>query len=240
MRRSLLQLSPEKTALFLFGVFFVVVLLLLALAVPSPTEAQWRIFNVVLALVAAAIGAILPGVLHLQFTPWLRASGALAVFAFVYLVKPAALVAKDPFQPLPPPPTVDSARPVIDRWLALLDRGDFAGAYEQTYPGFRSRYQRADFIRLGEQVRLPLGAVVARQEVGQQSQESMLGDRGYVRVYMFRTRFQNSHDLIDEFVSVFARDATTGWSAAGYNVNIPRSNSPIQSGTSATPAASTP
>jgi hypothetical protein len=223
--RTFFQLSPDKTALFLFGVFFITVLLIVAIAVPNPTEAQWRVFNVVLGLVAAAIGATLPGVLHLQFTPWLKAGGALAVFALVFLVKPAGLVADDPFEPLPPPPSIDTARPVVDRWLALLDEGKFEDAYRSTYPGFRMRYQEGDFIRLARDVRLPLGRAMERNEVGQNSTDAPIGDRGHYRVYMFLTRFQGASEPIEEYVYLFAKDSASGWLTAGYSFNVQKAAS---------------
>lgn len=212
-------MSPQKTALFLFGVFFVAVMLIVAIAIPQPTEAQWRVFNLVLALVAAAIGAILPGMLHVQFTPWLRAGGALALFVLVYLVKPTTLVANDPFRPLPPPPPIESAKPVIDGWLSLLDKGDFKTAYGRTYPGFRERYAEADFIRLGSTLRSPLGDVVERREVGQNSSDAHFTDRGHMRVHMFLTRFRGASEPIEEYVSIFAKDAG-GWYPAGYHFNV--------------------
>ena len=84
MPRTFMQISAEKTALFLFGIFFITVLLIVAIAIPNPTDANWRIFNLVLALVAAATGAVLPGARHLQFSPWLKADNALDAYLLSY------------------------------------------------------------------------------------------------------------------------------------------------------------
>ncbi|MFZ6760723.1 hypothetical protein ACO0K9_26245 [Undibacterium sp. Ji50W] len=83
----------EKIAGFIFGVVFVITLLVLNVFIPNPTPTQYDTFKVVLALAAAGVGGILAGFLHVEggidkFK--LRAGGALAVFATVFLVTPAA------------------------------------------------------------------------------------------------------------------------------------------------------
>ena len=68
-----------------------------ALSLPSPTVFQMFVFRVTLALAAAAIGALLPGLLHVESTNAvvaLRASGALALFLLVYIVNPPELAAR--------------------------------------------------------------------------------------------------------------------------------------------------
>jgi hypothetical protein len=78
----------ERITLFIFGVFFLACLLVLAIKFPSPTEFQYRVFCVVLSLSGGGIGAVLPGLLHLESRTnnlLVRASGALAVFALIYL-----------------------------------------------------------------------------------------------------------------------------------------------------------
>lgn len=82
----------ERLAAFAFGVFFVVVLLVLALFVPKPTPFQYTVFRVVLALAAAGAAAMIPGFLQVQIAQWLRAGGALAVFVIVFFYNPAQLV----------------------------------------------------------------------------------------------------------------------------------------------------
>ena len=85
----------EKVSIFAFGIVFVVVLLLIAVFIPSPTEFQLFVFRVVLALSAAAIAALVPGFLHIQshvFRNTIRASGAVAVFVIVYLINPPRII----------------------------------------------------------------------------------------------------------------------------------------------------
>ncbi len=75
---------------FSFGVIFVIVLLVIAVFLPSPTQFQQNIFWVVLALAGGGTVATFPGFIELKIGNWLRAGGALAVFAIVYFFSPAS------------------------------------------------------------------------------------------------------------------------------------------------------
>jgi hypothetical protein len=83
---------------FLFGVVFVIVLLTLAIRFPNPTAFQYTVFRTVLSLAAAGVAAMIPGFISLSISKWLRAGGALAVFALVYFYNPAVLVRSVPSQ----------------------------------------------------------------------------------------------------------------------------------------------
>jgi len=89
----------EKIAAFAFGVVFVVVMIYIALYVPNPTPTQWFVFRVVLALAAAGVGALLPGLLTVEAPPYVRAGGALALFVVVYWFNPPKLVTQSPEPP---------------------------------------------------------------------------------------------------------------------------------------------
>ena len=92
----------ERAAIFAIGVAFVATLLGIALFVPDPTDFQIFIFRVVLALGAGAVGALLPGFLEVRFRNWLRAGGAIALFAIVYNINPPALIAQSVTPPIAP------------------------------------------------------------------------------------------------------------------------------------------
>src|SRR5207245_382374 len=86
----------EKIAAFAFGVVFVVVMLYIALFLPNPTPTQWFTFRVVLALAAAGVGALLPGLISVTAPPYIRAGGALALFVLVFWFNPPKLVSGPP------------------------------------------------------------------------------------------------------------------------------------------------
>lgn len=85
----------EKLTAFAFGVVFIAVLLSIAFLVPNPTVTQWFICRVVLALAAAGIGAIIPGLIVVSVSNTVRAGGAIALFVLVYWFNPPKLVVND-------------------------------------------------------------------------------------------------------------------------------------------------
>jgi uncharacterized membrane protein YedE/YeeE len=91
-------MTTQMLVAFVFGVVFVSGLILLAVFFPRPTPFQYIVFRIVLSLAAAGVAAMIPGFLSLQLNPsqylFLRAGGALAVFAVIYFLNPARL--KDP------------------------------------------------------------------------------------------------------------------------------------------------
>jgi hypothetical protein len=84
--------AAERLLAFSFGVIFVIVLLVLAIVFPNPTQFQYAVFRIVLALAAGGVASMIPGFLSAQVGTWVRAGGALAVFVVVYFYSPAQLV----------------------------------------------------------------------------------------------------------------------------------------------------
>lgn len=86
----------EKICAFVFGVIFVVVLLVTAFFVPYPTAFQELVFRIVLAGALAGIAAIIPGFLHVDIKGVIRAGGAIAVFVVIFWFNPASVLSKNP------------------------------------------------------------------------------------------------------------------------------------------------
>jgi hypothetical protein len=82
---------------FVFGVAFIVTLILLAIRFPRPTPFQYNVFRTVLSLAAAGVAAMVPGFIDVQIGTTakllIRAGGALAVFVIVFFFNPAKLAA---------------------------------------------------------------------------------------------------------------------------------------------------
>jgi hypothetical protein len=89
----------ERIAIFVFGVTFVVALVVLAIVFPAPTSFQYTVFRTVLALAAGGVAACVPGFLELKYKSVIRAGGALAMSVIIYFFSPAALVADHPLGP---------------------------------------------------------------------------------------------------------------------------------------------
>lgn len=79
----------------LIGVLFLLVLFVLAVMIPNPTNWQAFIFRGGFAISLSAIAAIVPGLLTVESRIQkmsIRATGAIAVFVIVWLVNPPALI----------------------------------------------------------------------------------------------------------------------------------------------------
>ncbi len=86
----------ERKALVAIGVGLVLVMLVIAFLIPDPTSFQLLVFRVILALGAAGVGALIPGFIELKYRDWIRAGGAAAFFALVYLINPPELIHDPP------------------------------------------------------------------------------------------------------------------------------------------------
>jgi len=119
--------SHERLAVFLFGVVFVVALLVLAVVFPEPSPFQYTVFRIVLALAAAGIAAFIPGFLEVEVGSVVKAGGAIAVFVVVYFFSPAGLVAT--------PTSESSAAQYLDS-LYALNRDRLGSRYPKGFAYF--------------------------------------------------------------------------------------------------------
>lgn len=85
-------MQRDKLLSFIFGVGFMIVMLVIAFVKPDPSQFQYSVFRTVLALAGAGIGAVIPGFLQVSVKSWIRAGGAIAIFVLVYFWNPAQLV----------------------------------------------------------------------------------------------------------------------------------------------------
>lgn len=92
--------AHEKITVFVFGVVFVIAMLVLAIVFPEPKPFQYLVFKSILSLAAAGVAAMIPGSLEVNVPNWLKAGGALAVFALVMHKSPADLVVQPPPEPI--------------------------------------------------------------------------------------------------------------------------------------------
>ncbi len=91
-------LTPQLNLVVGLGVFFLLLIIVLVVWIREPTSQQMWVFRVTMSLAAAAIGAIIPGFLHIEGTLTkfaFRTGGAIALFLLVYMVNPPALVSQD-------------------------------------------------------------------------------------------------------------------------------------------------
>lgn len=95
-RRLSTPWNLDQLVAFAFGAGFILLLIILAAAIPNPSDSTFFIFRVVLAVAAAGFVAAIPGLMNIRWSEGrrlqIRASGALAAFLLIYLVNPAPLV----------------------------------------------------------------------------------------------------------------------------------------------------
>lgn len=94
-------------------------------------------------------------------------------------------------------------------WLALGDQGRWKDGWLGTTTSFRKLNTVEKWAEVSEKVRVPLGAVVSRTAL---SQESVPAPPAGVEVVKFRTSFTNKADVI-ETVSLAREDS--GWKVVG-------------------------
>jgi len=88
------------------ALFFLALIMVIAIFIKNPTPFQMFVFRVVLSLAAAGFGATIPGFLKIELPLWgkglISATGAIALFVLVYQVNPPELIQP----PEPPPPII--------------------------------------------------------------------------------------------------------------------------------------
>ena len=109
-------------------------------------------------------------------------------------------------------PKVD-ALPAIEAWLALMDKGDFAGTWQTASPGFRMVVSEAEWVGKCVKIRKPLGNVLARHL-------KTSGHRLFGRCFkaQFATRFAGGFDAVETVQ--FSRQPDGSWKAITYIVRI--------------------
>lgn len=93
-------MSIEIVLAFVFGVAFLITLIIIAVFIHNPTPFQDRVFRIVLALSASGIAANLPGFLNIDLNSGkgivIGAGGAIAVFVIVYFFTPRLMNSSKP------------------------------------------------------------------------------------------------------------------------------------------------
>lgn len=86
----------QKWVACALGLFFVIVMIGIAIVFPSPSPFQYVVFRVVLAIAVAGVAVMIPGLIDIDISTTVRASGAIAVFVIIYFFSPAAILVQSP------------------------------------------------------------------------------------------------------------------------------------------------
>lgn len=107
-----------------------------------------------------------------------------------------------------------AAQAAGEKWLGLLDRGEYGKAWDDCAPLFRQRITRAQWIDALPSTRAPFGAVKSRKVELAAYKTSLPGapDGQYVTV-RYRTSFEKKDDT-EELVTLAFDDGV--WRPTGY------------------------
>ena len=109
-----------------------------------------------------------------------------------------------------------AAQAAADRWLALIDRGEYGQAWDDCAQLFRQRVTRQQWIDSLPTTRAPFGAAKSRKAELAAYRTSLPGapDGQYVTV-RFRTNFEKKEDA-EELVTLNFEDGL--WRPTGYGI----------------------
>ncbi|MBT4699899.1 MAG: DUF4019 domain-containing protein [Rhodospirillaceae bacterium] len=206
--------STQQIAAYIFGVTFVVAMLTIAIFLPQPSSFQIFVFRVVLALAAAGVAAMIPGFISVQLGSAIRAGGAIAVFAVVYFLNPAAIVVKSEPGPLPN----GNPRAVAEAYLRVADTLSFDNAWALFSDAAKKAYDEAALREAFANARVPLNAIRNRKLQGVQSFTSLPGlSPAHYRVFSYVSIFSDGTPR-GESVSVMSENGA--WRIGGHNIQI--------------------
>ena len=109
-----------------------------------------------------------------------------------------------------------AAQAAADKWLAMIDRGEYGQAWDDCAQLFRQRVTRQQWIDSLPTTRAPFGPMKARKVELAAYRASLPGapDGQYVTV-RFRTQFEKRED-VEELVTLSLEDGL--WRPTGYGI----------------------
>lgn len=113
---------------------------------------------------------------------------------------------------------VEAAQKGAESWLAVLDKGDYAGSYDQAASMFKAAITKDDWVQKVRAVRGPLGKVISRKLKASKYTTSLPGapDGEYV-ILQYDTVFENKKSAVETVVPMLDKDGQ--WRVSGYFVN---------------------
>ncbi len=109
-----------------------------------------------------------------------------------------------------------AARSAAERWLTLLDQGDYHEAFEWEAQDFRMARTQAQFVRYMQARRAPFGKALGRKVIGSASIRKFVGvpEGNYVSV-LFKTHFEKKAETAERVILV---EQEVGWRVLEYRI----------------------
>jgi hypothetical protein len=192
---------------FSFGVIFLFLLLIFSIMFPNLSDQAKQVYVTILAIAAAGVGAVIPGMLNVRF-PFAEAGGALAVFLLVYLNEPAivntveSIIIKD-----------EDPTERVEAYLSLVRDGDLESAWDtldDVAKGFVIQ-DKSEFIAVYEAFLGKVGDPLERKKTSTNGFSSPSGyPSGAYRALTYTTMYSKGDCYLDTVV-VRAENSSSDW-----------------------------
>ena len=112
----------------------------------------------------------------------------------------------------------DAAITAAEKWLAMVDSGDYAKSWNEAASIFKGAVDEQTWAKTAESIRKPLGKVLSREVESAQYRTSLPGapDGEYV-VIRFKTEFENKKEAYETVTPMKDKDGQ--WRVSGYYIN---------------------
>jgi len=108
-----------------------------------------------------------------------------------------------------------AAEQSAQRWLALVDHGDYGQSWQEAASFFQSKVSKADWEKALNQVRAPLGSSGNRTLMGSLYQTDVPNvPRGEYVVIQYKTTFTGGGPVIETITPMLDKDGE--WRVSGY------------------------
>jgi len=104
-----------------------------------------------------------------------------------------------------------------EKWLSLVDEGQYAESWEETAEYFRNAVKLEQWEQALQAIREPLGGILSRKVKSSTYMTSLPGapDGEYV-VILFETSFENKQSAIETVTPMLEKDGQ--WRISGYYI----------------------
>ena len=108
------------------------------------------------------------------------------------------------------------AKTAAERWLQLLDDGDYEEAFEWEAKDFRMYRTQAQFVRFMQARRAPFGRTLSRSVIGARHLEKFVGaPEGNYESVIFKTSFEKKSPTAERVIVV---KQEVGWRVVDYRI----------------------
>jgi Protein of unknown function (DUF4019) len=109
-----------------------------------------------------------------------------------------------------------AAHDAAQRWLKLLDDGDYEEAFEWEAQDFRMRRTQYQFVRSMQARRAPFGGVLSRKVIGAKNVKKLVGlPEGNYETIIFKTAFEKKSPTAERVILV---KQEIGWRVVDYRI----------------------